>query len=161
MKPVQWTVITALTAVLVGAVAVTLRASRESGTSIGHVRSLNWGSLTLEGQPLAKLLLPAALLYVLPSCSHCAPAVKRFAAETRGRPFSRLVIAGSDAGDVREYQKRLRLTEPIAIDSARSFARSANVEWVPSLILLSVDSAAWIVPVPAPALVAHYLERLR
>lgn len=161
MKPVQWVAVAALTVVSVGAVAFTLRAAREGSPAIVHARSLNWRSVTLGRQPLPSLPLPAALLYVLPSCPHCSPAVRRFVAETRGRPFTRLVIAGSDAGDVREYQERLGLAESIAMDSGRSFARSAKLEWVPSLILLSADSTAWVLPVPAPALVTHYLKRLR
>jgi hypothetical protein len=158
---VRWSVVTALIAISVGAVAFTVRASRESPASIVDARSLNWGSVTLEGKPLARMLFPAALLYVLPTCSHCAPAVQRFASETGTRGFSRLVIAGSDAGDVREYQHSLGLVEPIAVDSARSFARSAKLEWVPSLILLSADSAAMVLPVPAPVFITRYLKRLR
>ena len=161
MKPVHWVAVAALTVVSVGAVALTLRAAREGSPSIVHAGSLNWRDVTLGREPLPSLPLPAALLYVLPSCSHCAPAVRRFAAETRGRALTRLVIAGSNARDVREYQDRLRLSEAIAIDSARSFARSAKVEWVPSLILVSADSTAWVAPVPAPALIAHYLKQFR
>jgi hypothetical protein len=162
---VQWVGAAALTVASVGAVAVTLSAARESATHPPPPRTdaaaLHWRSVTLERQPVESLPLPAAVLYVLPSCSHCAPAVKRFAAEARGRRLTRLVIAGSDAGDVHEYQQRLGLSESIAIDSGRAFARSAKLEWVPSLILISADSIARVAPIPAPALIARYLKQLR
>jgi len=161
VKPLHWGVVTALIAIPVGAVTLTVSASRDNTRSSIDARSLNWQSVTLDGKPLSPIPFPAALLYVLPTCSHCAAATRRFAAETRGRGFARLVMAGSDAGKVREYQESLGLAEPIAVDSARTFARSADLEWVPSLVLLSADSTVSVLPVPAPALVTRYLRRLR
>jgi hypothetical protein len=161
VKPGPWLAVAALTVASVGAVAVALGGARESAPSQIHARTLQWGSVRLERARVESLPLPAAVLYVLPSCAHCAPAVKRFAAETRGRTLTRLVIAGSDAGDVREYEERLGLGESIAIDSGRAFARSAELEWVPSLIIISADSTARVAPIPAPALISRYLKQLR
>lgn len=161
VKAVRWLTAVALTVIAVGAVAFTLEARRGSAGPSVPAKSLSWRAIRLEGVQLALPRFPTAILYILPSCAHCAAGVKAFVSDTRARSISGLVIAGSGAGDVRDYQQRLGLRDPIAVDSARAFARSAGIEWVPSLVVLQADSLVRVFPIPAPALVRRHLEKLR
>lgn len=161
MKHAGWAAATALTAISVGAVAFSVVTSPASEAVRLDVASMNWPAVARDGKPIPAVQLPSAALYVLPTCPHCAAAVDRFIAETRIRGVSGLVVAGSEPAEAREYQLRLRLKQSIAVDSRRDFARSAGIEWVPTLILFSADSTARVFPIPAPALVARYLSRWR
>jgi hypothetical protein len=154
-------IVATVLAIIASTVALSVwRSSREeSGAPIPY-GALNWEKVSLDTVSFRPSRLPAAILYVLPSCPHCEFSARAFEDETRSRGITALVVAGSDAGDVREYRHRIGLRRAIAVDSGRSFARSARIEWVPSLVLISSSGKARVIPVPAPFLVGHHLRKL-
>jgi hypothetical protein len=123
--------------------------------------SLDWHAVTVDGVPVGRPFRPSALLYVLPSCAHCDQAVRVFVRETNKRKLPGLLIAGSSAQEAKAYQRKLAVKRPIAVDSARVFARSAGIRVVPTLVVVPTDGPARVLPIPAPAFVSTYVNALQ
>lgn len=163
VKPASIVISAALLTVVGGAAVITKGERRllSDATVSAPQSSLHWASVSLEGASLDPVRPPLAILYVLPSCPHCAPAVRAFDVEGRARGLRTMVLSGSGAGDVADYQRKTQLRTAIAVDSGRAFARSAGVKWVPSLILVSSAGVARVFPIPAPVLIGRYLGELK
>lgn len=121
--------------------------------------SLPWSSIVRETVGMNRIEAPAALLYVLPSCSHCDAAAVAFAKETQRRRLRALIVAGSGSAEAQEYRVRHALP-PIATDSAREFARAAGIRLVPSLVTVANGSVI-VEPVPSPRSLRRMLQRVR